>query len=48
MRMGASIEEHRPVGLDIAFCRECHDQLGEQIIRNSRALERTDEEARFL
>lgn len=46
--MRVFIEEHQPVGLDIGLCRECRDRLGEQTIRNLRALERFDEGARFL
>ena len=47
MRMRAIIEGHRPVALDSALCRECHDRLDEQTIRNYRALERFHEGTRF-
>ena len=46
--MRALIEERRLVGLEVAFCPRCRDNLLEQILGNYRALQRFDEGARFL
>ena len=45
--MRALIEERRLVGLKVAFCPRCRDDLLEQILANYRALQRFDEGARF-
>ena len=45
--MRALIEERKLVGLDVAFCQRCRDDLLEQILGNYRALQRFDEGARF-
>ena len=41
------IEERRLVGLEVALCQSCRDDLLEQILGNYRALQRFDEGARF-
>ena len=42
------MEERGLVGLEVAFCQSCRDDLLEQILGNYRALQRFDEGARFL
>ncbi len=36
------------MGLEVALCKGCHEELGEQILESYRALEKFDEGARFL
>ncbi len=48
MRMRAFVQEQGLVGLEVAFCKGCHEKLGEQILANYKAMERFDEGARFL
>jgi hypothetical protein len=45
--MRAFVDEHQLVGLNIALCRECHEELSEQILTNYKALGKFDEGARF-
>ena len=45
--MRAILEERRLIGLEVAFCPPCRDDLLEQILGNYRALQRFDEGARF-
>jgi hypothetical protein len=46
-RMRAFVDEHQLVGLTVALCRECHEELSEQILGNYKALGKFDEGARF-
>ena len=46
--MRALIEERGLIGLEVAFCQSCRDDLLGQILANYRALQRFDEGARFL
>jgi hypothetical protein len=48
MRMRAFLQEHGLVGHQVAFCKDCHEELGEQILDNYKMMERFDEGARFL
>jgi hypothetical protein len=45
--MRAFLSEHQLVGLTVALCRECHEELSEQILGNYKALGKFDEGARF-
>ena len=46
--MRAFVDEHQLVGLNIALRRECHEELGKQILANYKALGKFDEGARNL
>ena len=48
MKMRAFLQEHGLVGHRVAFCKDCHEELGEQILDNYKMMERFDEGARFL
>ena len=48
MMMRAFIQEHGLVGVDVAFCKVCHEELSEQILDNYKMMEKFDEGARFL
>jgi hypothetical protein len=48
MMMNAFIRERGLVTLEVSFCKKCHEELGEQILANYRAMERFREGARFL
>jgi hypothetical protein len=48
MMMRAVIQEHDLVGLEVAFCKGCHETFSEQILANYKMMERFDEGARFL
>ncbi len=48
MMMRAFVQEHDLVGLDVAFCKGCHEVFSERILDNYKAMERFDEGARFL
>ena len=48
MKMRAFVQEHDLVGVDVAFCKGCHEELSEQILDNYKMMERFDEGARFL
>ena len=48
MKMRAFVQERDLVGVDVAFCKGCHEELSEQILDNYKMMERFDEGARFL
>ncbi len=48
MRMRAFLQEQGLVGHRVAFCKDCHEELSEQILDNYKMMERFDEGARFL
>ncbi len=48
MRMRAFVQEHGLVGHQVAFCKDCHEELSEQILDFYKMMERFDEGARFL
>ena len=47
MMMRAFVQEHDLVGVDVAFCKGCHEVFSEQILGNYKEMERFDEGARF-
>ncbi len=48
MRMRAFLQDHGLLGLEVSFCKGCHEELGEQILGNYKMMERFSEGARFL
>ena len=48
MMMRAFLQEHGLVGLEVGFCKGCHEVFSEQILANYKMMERFDEGARFL
>jgi hypothetical protein len=48
MMMRAFVQERDLVGVNVAFCKGCHEELSEQILDNYKMMERFDEGARFL
>ncbi len=48
MRMRAFVQEQGLVSHQVAFCKDCHEELSEQILDNYKMMERFDEGTRFL